>query len=354
MPRKSRQNPEVRDFILRGVEEHPAEIGPMTAKRFGLSRTAVARYVNRLVDEGFLTAEGKTNARTYKLKPTQGSDFHIEISPGLAEDHIFRFRILPLMSGMRQNIIDICQYGFTEMLNNVIDHSGSPDAIISYKQTYTKVRLLIIDRGVGIFEKIQKDFNLADPRSALLELSKGKVTSDAARHSGEGIFFTSRMFDDFQLSSGTLYYTRVRKDDDDWLIETKEGVYLKGTAVSMDISTAAAWTTSEIFARYQEDDILFRRTHVPVRLGKYPGEQLVSRSQAKRVLARFDQFSEVLLDFDGVQQIGQPFADEIFRVFSNSHPETKVVPIRTSPEVRKMIDYVMAAGRDSGVATPSS
>src|SRR5258708_7030416 len=181
MPRKSRQNPEVRDFILRGVEEHPAEIGPMTAKRFGLSRTAVARYVNRLVDEGFLTAEGKTNARTYKLKPTQGSDFHIEISPGLAEDHIFRFRILPLMSGMRQNIIDICQYGFTEMLNNVIDHSGSPDAIISYKQTYTKVRLLIIDRGVGIFEKIQKDFNLADPTSALLELSKGKLTSDAAR-----------------------------------------------------------------------------------------------------------------------------------------------------------------------------
>jgi hypothetical protein len=45
-----------------------------------------------------------------------------------------------------------------------------------------------MDHGVGIFEKIMKHFNLADAREALLELSKGKLTSDPRNHSGEGIF----------------------------------------------------------------------------------------------------------------------------------------------------------------------
>ena len=37
---------------------------------------------------------------------------------------------------------------------------------------------------------------------------------------------------------------------------------------------------------------------------------LVARSQAKRLLERFDRFEEVVLDFDGVRQVGQGFADE--------------------------------------------
>ena len=35
---------------------------------------------------------------------------------------------------------------------------------------------------------------------------------------------------------------------------------------------------------------------------------LVSRSQAKRLCHRFDNFEEVELDFDGVEEIGQGFA----------------------------------------------
>ena len=38
-----------------------------------------------------------------------------------------------------------------------------------------------------------------DKRQALFELSKGKFTTDPSRHSGEGVFFTSRMFDDFEI-----------------------------------------------------------------------------------------------------------------------------------------------------------
>ena len=83
------------------------------------------------------------------------------------------------------------------------------------------------------------------------------------------------------------------------------------------------------------------RTHVPLRLAKYEGEQLVSQSQAKRLLARVDRFSEVMLDFDGVSTIGQAFADEIFRVYSKSHQDVEIVAINTAPEVQQMIDRVI-------------
>lgn len=330
------------------MDGHTGDIGSLTAKKFGISRTAVARYMRRLVDEGVLVAEGNTTARRYKLKPLTESYFEFELSPGLAEDAIFRFRILPHLEGVKQNVIDVCQYGFTEMLNNAMDHSGGKKVHIGFTRTYTKIEITVADDGVGIFEKIQKDFSLEDPRSALLELSKGKITSEPARHSGEGIFFTSRMFDEFKILSGNLFYARTRQDDDDWLVETHDHIdYAKGTTIQMMISTDADWTTADVFSKYQDDHILFRRTHVPVRLGRYPGEQLVSRSQAKRILARFSEFSEVMLDFDGVQQIGQPFADEIFRVFANAHPTTRIVPMRTSLEVKKMIDYVMRPDQET-------
>ncbi len=343
----TRHSPEVREFILRNVENHPADIGTLTGEKFGLSRTTVSNYMRRIEGEGLIRGEGKTKGRRYKLEILSGESFTIALSRDLAEDEIFRVRVLPLMLNVKQNIVDICQYGFTEMFNNACDHSGSSNGLVSYEQTYTTIKMIVSDGGVGIFEKIQQAFNLADPRSALLELSKGKLTSDKTRHSGEGIFFTSRMFDDFCIRSGHLFYTRERGEGDyEWLIETHDvSDYRQGTVVQMVISTAASWTTREIFDFYQQDDILFRRTHVPVKLGRYPGEQLVSRSQAKRILARFNEFSEVLLDFNDVAFIGQPFADEIFRVFANAHPGTKVVVMRTSPDVQKMINFVEGAAQ---------
>jgi hypothetical protein len=343
-PRRSRQNPAIREYILANVDEHPSNVGALAAKEFGISRTAVSRYMKRLVDENLLEATGKTNAKTYKPKVI--SSFATRLIPiPPSENEVWREEILPNVKNVSPNVVDICQYGFTEMFNNVIDHSGSRDVIISYEQTYTTITMRIIDNGVGIFEKIQKDFNLEDPRTALLELSKGKLTSDQRRHSGEGIFFTSRMFDRFQIMSGHLYYGKKRQDDWGWLIETEDLTdYVIGTTVAMIVSPGANWTVKEIFEKSQDDDYRFSKTHVPITLGKYPGEQLVSRSQAKRLLARFERFSEVFLDFRGVNEIGQAFADEIFRVFPSDHPTVQIFAMNASDEIQKMIQHVKSGG----------
>ena len=145
MPAKSRQNPEVREFILRNVATHPADIGSLTIQEFGLSRTSVNRYVLRLIEEGLLEAEGNTRARRYKLRNIVSVGFSIKLSFGLFEDAIWRDRILPEMKDVPQNVVDICQYGFTEMLNNAIDHSASFDCLVTYEQDYCSIKMMIAD-----------------------------------------------------------------------------------------------------------------------------------------------------------------------------------------------------------------
>lgn len=53
-----------------------------------------------------------------------------------------------------------------------------------------------------------------------------------------------------------------------------------------------------------------------------------------------------MLDFEGVEQIGQPFADEIFRVFSNSHPNVNVFWINSNADIERMIEYVRGGSHD--------
>jgi hypothetical protein len=80
---------------------------------------------------------------------------------------------------------------------------------------------------------------------------------------------------------------------------------------------------------------------VPLNLAKYEGEQLVSRSQAKRLLMRVEHFDEALLDFKNVEMIGQAFADEVFRIFRREHPKTQIVPINLTPDVERMIAHAL-------------
>jgi hypothetical protein len=117
------------------------------------------------------------------------------------------------------------------------------------------------------------------------------------------------------------------------------------------IDTDSTRTAAEVFAAYSSgpDDYSFARTVVPVRLAQVGDENLISRSQAKRLLQRVDRFRHVVLDFAEVRGIGQAFADEIFRVFALAHPEVELEVIHALPEVQKMIRRAEAArDQDNG------
>jgi len=315
----------------------------MVSEKFGISRQSVHRYLYKLVTDGVLVSDGHTRDKSYKIKPIVEKDFRLRITPEVEEDRVWRHELKPWFNSVKTNIVEICHYGFTEMINNVIDHSESEIALVELEYTPIRIRLTVSDNGIGIFNKITRELGLEDTRHAVLELSKGKLTTDQARHTGEGIFFTSRMFDLFTIMSQELYFTHMQDGEENWLLEDKKEIF-KGTRIIMEIGTKSNRTTKRVFDKYTatNDDFSFTRTHVPVALLRYGEENLVSRSQAKRLLSRLEPFKEIFLNFEGVEFIGQAFADEIFRVFKNSNPDIEIIWIRASENVENMIKRVMS------------
>ncbi len=329
----------IRNFILINIERQPSDITAVTAQKFNISKQAVRKHIQSLIEDNLVSSSGVTRDRKYQLKPINQLSVEYPISPTLEEDKIWRQQLRPNLEGVSQNVINICQYGFTEMINNVIDHSAGSQLVIQFIYTAALIEMVITDNGVGIFNKIQTILGLEDPIHVILELSKGKLTTDPKHHTGEGIFFTSRMFDVFTIISGNLFFTHTEPDDD-WLIEEQEELF-SGTCVRLRINTNSNRTTQEVFDRYATgDDFGFTRTHIPVTLARYGDENLISRSQAKRLLTRFERFKEIVLDFKDVELIGQAFADEIFRVFRDEHPQIHITYVGANEQVERMIEHV--------------
>ena len=326
----------IRHYILEHIEKYPADIAKITSEHFAVTRQAVNKHLASLVREAVIIPSGNTRGRIYRLAPLVAWPQDYALSSGLAEDAVWRKDIEEKLGPMPSNVLDIWHYGFTEMFNNAIDHSGGTNILVTLEKTAVNTRITIDDNGVGIFKKIQTQLGLLDERHAVLELAKGKLTTDPARHSGEGIFFTSRMFDDFRIVSGGVWFSHQFGDKADWIWEHDGD--LNGTTVWMKLNNHTARTLKKVFDEYTSgDDYGFNKTIVPVKLAQYGDGKLVSRSEAKRLLARIDRFKAVIFDFSGIESVGQAFADEIFRVFANAHPEMELIELHACPEVQQMI-----------------
>lgn len=335
--------------LLAAVDVHPRDLTRTVAEQVGVSRQTVAARVRALVDDGYLARSGTTRP-TYVRGARQEGLFRHPIK-GLAEDRVWSDDVAPLLRGLPTNLVDITHHGLTEMVNNAIDHSEGRHLQVMARRDTDRVVLWVIDDGIGIFRKITRALDLPDERLALLELSKGKFTTDPRRHTGEGVFFTSRMFDRFQIVSGDLVFDHDGAEEDDLLYDRDTPRALRGTTVVMSIGLRSARTVKQVFDAFSSgpDDYDFAKTVVPVRLAKVGDENLVSRSQAKRLMQRVDRFRCVVLDFDAINMIGQAFADEVFRVFANDHPQVELVAMHAVPEVQQMIRRAeVARDEDNG------
>ena len=326
----------VRKFLISKMSAHPNDIVRVAIEKFGCSRQAVHKHIQKLVDEGAVVVSGTTRNKRYELAPLSKWSKQYELSSTKGEDVVWREDVLPQIGKLPENVLNIWHYGFTEMFNNVIDHSSAQYVMVSIERTAASTTIELTDDGVGIFKKIQLALELADERHAVLELAKGKFTTDPTNHSGEGIFFSSRMFDEFTILSGEVYFSHEFDKMEDWIVQRNQPQ--RGTHVFMMLHNHTARTMKKVFDKFTStEDYGFTKTVVPVRLMKYGDDNLISRSQAKRLLARFDRFKVVVLDFSGVAMIGQAFADEVFRVFKSKHPDVELIPFHASQEVLRMI-----------------
>ncbi len=328
---------EIRCFILANIEKNSGDIGRFVGEHFDISRQAVNKHLKNLVVEGALIPEGKTRYRKYKLAALMEWRKLYWLGPGVEEDLVWSRDISPVLGNLPKNVMDIWHFCITEMFNNAIDHSAGNTVYLKVAKTAANTQIMMMDDGVGIFRKIQSAMSLIDDRHAVLELAKGKLTTDPKGHTGQGIFFTSRLLDSFDILSRGVYFTHTFGSEEDWNLERPEST--DGTTVFMKLNNHSARTDKQIFDQYSSgDDYGFTKTVVPVKLAQYGDDKLISRSQAKRLLARVDRFKTVLFDFKGVETIGQAFADEIFRVFAQGHPDIEILPTNATPEVQQMIN----------------
>jgi anti-sigma regulatory factor (Ser/Thr protein kinase) len=230
------------------------------------------------------------------------------------------------------------QHAFTELLNNAIDHSGGTSVTVSLRQTPTHVQLLVSDDGCGVFDKIAGTYDIADPNLAMLELSKGRLTTAPQEHTGRGLFFSSQLADVFDLHANGTAYVRRAWDTSGW--RPGKALPRQGTSIYFAVALDTTRTLDQVLGAWSLDGsgIAFDRTVISLRLLAGEGQALDSRAQARRVTARLERFKRAEIDFDGVPDIGHAFADELFRVFGLNHRSVELVPINATRRILALID----------------
>lgn len=344
MSKIRKRTEKIRKFIIEQVEKYGSNLSAMVASEFGISRQSASRHIRALLDNKTLTATGTGRSQTYSLAQKEIITIKRNLNDQVDEFIVWLNDVKPNLGNLPDNVMAIWEYGITEMVNNAIDHSDGDTLTLHITRNAAETTVIISDNGIGIFKKIQAAFNLPDKRQAVLELAKGKLTTDSENHSGEGIFFTSRMFDNFWIISNDIAFSHQHGQPEDWIMQHQSPT--DSTFIIMELSNHTARTDKKVFDEFSPaDEYAFTKTVVPLRMASFGTDKLVSRSQAKRVVANLEKFHTIVLDFDHIEAVGQGFADELFRVFHNKHPTIKIIPINTNSDIEKMMSHVIATAK---------
>jgi anti-sigma regulatory factor (Ser/Thr protein kinase)/biotin operon repressor len=336
---------EIQKFVIANVAKHPTDIVKVAESKFKVSKTAVFKHIKKLKELGIITQEGSRNKTTYFLskapqaKNEKGQEERLDFEVGeYDEDEIWRMFIKDRLGQLSLNILEICKYGFTEMFNNVIDHSKSKKATVKILNSEAQIKISIMDFGIGVFKNIAAHFQIHDLREAVIRLHQGKVTTDKTRHTGQGIFFTSRAFDRFYLAANGYAYIKDNSKTDEWYWESQDEVDKEvGTCITMEIDKVSSRVLKDVFDKYTSDDLSFDKSHIRIELGKYEEDSYVSRSQAKRLLAGLGKFRTIFFDFKNIRNVGQGFVDEVFGVFGLEHTDIHFRIINANDDIKFMI-----------------
>jgi hypothetical protein len=200
-----------------------------------------------------------------------------------------------------------------------------------------------------VFRRVCEDFGYETAHDAIVQLEKGKLTSDPSRHSGEGLFFSSKAVSRFRLEGGGTA----------WIVDNivadsaigKSDVK-RGTRVVMQVVRGATPRLQDVFAAFTDPETLrFMKTRASIQLSAF-GSSLISRSEAKRLTERLTEFEQAVLDFSGVEVVGQGFCDEVFRVFASRHLEVKLEPVGMNEAVAFMVRRAQARASTASEAGP--
>jgi len=323
--------------LLRAGPASSTEVG----RRLGVSRQAAHARLKTLEAAGRITREGAARATRYRpLGPVRWERrFPLD---GLEEDRVFHEMAAGVgaIAKLTSDAAAAVAYVVTELVNNAIDHSSGRSVRVCAEQSGSLLRIEIEDDGVGVFANVRDRLALPSELAAIQEISKGKTTTAPAEHTGEGLFFSSKVVDWFRLEGGGLAWVVDNRRDDVAVVTVSPP--RRGTLAVAEIDVASVRSLRALFEEFTLDHE-FAKTRTVVRLFAI-GVRFVSRSEAKRLLHGLEKFREVVLDFRGVEGVGQGFADQVFRVWADAHPTISLVPVNMNEAVAFMVERARGRG----------
>jgi anti-sigma regulatory factor (Ser/Thr protein kinase) len=340
----------IEDIISNKLEKNKQVTVAEIVDATGFSRSYINRSFNLLEEKSEIIKIGKSNKTIYipanKSSIKKAKRYITSIQLTLTNKDLKEHDILEkiysetgIFDAIKEEVKKITDYAFLEILNNAIEHSKSPKINMIIERLRNSIYFEITDKGIGVFKNIMKKFHLNSELNAIQELLKGKETTDPKHHSGQGIFFTSKVADKFIIKSGvkTLIFDNLLDKNGDIFI--KDSAKFKGTKIKFSLSLRSNRILKDIFDQFSVGLYDFERTKVIVKLFK-GGSNYISRSEARRITTNLDKFKEVILDFKKVDTIGQGFADEIFRVWQKNYPKIKIVVKNTNENIIFMINRI--------------
>jgi anti-sigma regulatory factor (Ser/Thr protein kinase) len=272
------------------------------------------------------------------IVPRSPADWHGHFElVGLHEDQVWSTIVGALKIKQRAESGRIAAYSFTEMLNNAIDHSSGNAVDIDAWVSDGAFAFRIEDDGRGVFNRLRSGLGLGRDIEAAGELTKGKRTTSRERHTGEGIFFTSKVVGVLRLSANGLRLTFDNARGDVALGISR---VTRGTTVEASIPDRPARTLRDVFEEFTDDNQAFAKSRPVVTLFG-AGITFVSRSEARRLMDAMDAFETIDIDFAGVEDVGQGFVDEALRVWPSLHPGIQVNPINMNEAVEFMVNRAL-------------
>ncbi len=309
---------ELTPWITAAALAHGDTLVQHLQQRLGLGRRPVQALLRRLAQAQWLHNAGSPRRPRWQPGALREVVQRYPL-PGLAEDLPWRRDFAPCFE-LPPALRRMAQHAFTELLNNAVDHSGGRFVTVSLRQTPWQLQLLVSDDGCGLFQRIAGDFGIDDPALALFELAKGKLTSDPQRHRGHGLFFTARLADVFHIHANASAWQRRAWQPGQW--HATRPVSPQGTSVYWATALDTERTLPAVLQTHSAHAGLpsFDRTELPLALLAGDDGVLASRAEARRVAARLSRFESADLDFSGVHDLGQGFADELLRVLAHEQP----------------------------------
>ncbi len=377
----------IRAFILENLEAHPRDIVRLARQRYGISRQAVNRHLHALEAEGLVEGRGSTRARRWRLRGRRVAAATLRPGTPVARpDRIWRVAFEPALAGATERLRENARRILEAVVDAAAARAGATRLRIDALATPTGLDVGVWDDGPGLFARLARTpgglelarFDLVRgarfgapaagrPRAggghAPGEPPAGRGASarpdpaPAVAPDDGSLLVAMRLADAFVAAADGIALGWDGREER-WAALGDDAVEIpaRGTRMAFHVDAEPRRTPADVLdALRAGDGAPMSRAHVPVALLPGAGEAPRSPGDARRLVEGLERCVEILLDFRGVDAIGEAFARELFGTWRAQHPGVSLVTMGASPDVRAVIRAALQRDpSSSGVFAPGA